>query len=65
MFITSLVDIQKVLANRTKKRTDLCIKLLKHFHKFLNVFDYTRVEKLPPLKGKGINYYIEIKKKND
>ena len=61
VFTASLADIQKALASRTKKRTDPCTKLLKHFYKFLDIFDCTRAEKLPLLRGKGINYYIEIK----
>src|SRR5271168_1756144 len=64
VFTASLADIQKALASRTKKRTDPCTKLPKHFHEFLDVFDRTRAEKLPPLRGKGIDHHIEIEKKD-
>jgi hypothetical protein len=64
VFAASLADIQKALASTTKKRTDPQTKLPKYFHEFLDVFDRTEAEKLPPLRGKGIDHYIEIERKD-
>jgi len=32
-----------------------------HYHNFLDVFDHTMTEKLPPLRGEEMNHYIELK----
>jgi hypothetical protein len=64
VFAASIADIQKALASTTKKRIDPRMKLPKHFYEFLDVFDCTEAEKLPPLQGKGIDYYIEIERKD-
>ena len=53
-----MADIEKALAIKTP--TDLYTKLPKYFHEFLDVFNRTDVEKLPPLRGKGIDYAIEL-----
>lgn len=36
--------------------------LLKHYYDFLNVFDYIITEKLPFLREKEMNHYIELEK---
>ena len=58
MFSATIANIEKALAIKTP--IDLHIKLLKYFHEFLDIFNRTNVEKLPPLRGKGINYAIEL-----
>jgi hypothetical protein len=62
VFVTSLVNINKALANKAK--TNLYTKLLKHFYKFLNVYSCTNVNKLLLIQRKGINYKIIFKKEN-
>ena len=58
MFSATIVNIEKALAIKTP--IDLHTKLPKHFYEFLDVFNRTDAEKLPPLRGKGINYAIEL-----
>ena len=53
-----MANIEKALAIKTP--IDSRIKLPKYFYEFLDVFNRTNVEKLPPLRGKGINYAIEL-----
>ncbi len=54
VFLISMTDIKKVLISQ--KKTDLRTILSDHYHKFLNVFDHTMTEKLPPLRGKGTDH---------
>ena len=58
VFLASLTNIDKALS--VKKITDPRTKLSSYFHEFLDVFDRTEAEKLPPLRGKGIDYSIEL-----
>jgi predicted aspartyl protease len=58
VFSATMADIEKALAVKTL--TDPRTKLPKHFHEFLDVFDRTDAEKLPPLRGKGIDHAIEL-----
>jgi len=54
MFLISMIDIEKVLTSQ--KKTDLRTILFDHYHEFLNVFDHTMTEKLPPLRKEDTNY---------
>ena len=47
VFVASLVDIKKALA--VKKVTDLALKLLVYFYKWLKVFKKIRIKALPPI----------------
>ena len=62
VFSASMADIQKALAVRSK--TDPRTKLPKHYHQFLTVFDTDEAEKLPPVRGPGVDHAIEIEKKD-
>ena len=62
VFAVSLADINKALALKVK--TDLCMKLLKHFYEFLDLYSCTNTNKLLLLQGKGVNYRITLKKKD-
>jgi hypothetical protein len=63
VFITSLANINKALANKAK--TNLYTKLLKHFYKFLDVYSCTNANKLLLMQRKGINYKIVFKEENN
>jgi len=54
VFLISMTDIEKALTSQ--KKTDLRTILSDHYHEFLNVFDHTMTEKLPPLRGKGTDH---------
>ena len=58
VFLASLTNIDKALS--VKKITDPRTKLPSHFHEFLDVFDRTEAEKLPPLRERGIDHSIEL-----
>ena len=58
VFTASMADIEKALT--VKKITDPRTKLPSHFHEFLDVFDRIEADKLPPRRGKGIDYGIEL-----
>ena len=60
VFAASLADIEKTL--RPKSITDPRTKLPKHYSEFLDVFDRTEADKLPPLRGPGIDHHIELQK---
>ena len=62
VFSASLADIEKALS--VKKLTDPRTKLPSHFHEFLDVFDRTEANKLPPLRGRGIDHSIELLQEN-
>jgi len=55
--------IEKALTSQ--KKTDLRTILSDHYHEFLDVFNHTMTEKLPPLRGKGIDHQIELKEVNE
>ena len=63
MFSATIADIEKALAIKTP--TDPRTKLPKHFHEFLDVFNRTDAEKLPPLRGKGIDHAIELEQQGN
>jgi len=58
VFLISMTDIEKALTSQ--KKTDLRTILSDHYHEFLNVFDCTMTEKLPLLKRKDTDYWIEL-----
>jgi hypothetical protein len=62
VFSVTMADINKALAVRSK--TDPRTKLPKHYHQFLAAFDPDEAGKLPPVRGPGIDYAIEVKKKD-
>src|ERR1700712_2552103 len=63
VFSASMADIEKALSKREKKATDPRTKLPEHYHEFLDVFDYKEAEKLPPLRGRGVDHAIELETK--
>ncbi len=63
VFSASMTDIEKALTSQ--KKTDSRTILLDHYHKFLNVFDRTMTEKLPPLRREGTDHQIELKGVNE
>lgn len=58
VFLASMADIEKAWSS--KKRSDPRTKLPGHYHDFLDVFDCTMAEKLPPLRGEGTDHRIEL-----
>jgi hypothetical protein len=58
VFSASLADIKKALSVR--RIADPRTKLPSHFHEFLDVFDRTEADKLPPQRGKGVDHEIEL-----
>ena len=58
IFAASMADINKAL--RPKVRTDPRNKLPIKYYEFLNIFDYKEAEKLPPLRGRGVDHAIEL-----
>jgi hypothetical protein len=62
VFVASLANINKTLANKAK--ANLYTKLLKHFYKFLNICSCTNANKLLLVQRKGINYKIILKEEN-
>jgi len=63
VFSVSMIDIEKVLTSQ--KKTDLRTILSDHYHEFLNVFNHTMTEKLPPLKEEDTDHQIELKEVNE
>jgi len=63
VFSASMINIEKALTSQ--KKTDLRTILSDHYHEFLNVFDHTMTEKLPPLRGEGTDHQIELKEVNE
>ncbi len=62
VFSASMIDIEKALTSQ--KKTDLRTILSDHYHEFLNVFDHTMTEKLPPLRKEGTDHQIKLKEVN-
>jgi len=63
VFLISMINIKKVLISQ--KKTDLRTILSDHYHEFLNVFDHTMTEKLPPLRGEDTDHQIKLKEMNE
>ena len=62
VFLISMINIKKALISQ--KKTDLRTILSDHYHEFLNVFDHTMTEKLPPLREEGTDHQIKLKEVN-
>jgi len=58
VFSVSMINIEKALTSQ--KKTDSRTILSDHYHEFLNVFDHTMTEKLPPLKEEDTDHWIEL-----
>jgi len=54
VFSASMINIEKALTSQ--KKTDLRTILSDYYHEFLNVFDHTMTEKLPPLREEGTDH---------
>ena len=65
VFSVSLRDIKKALAIKAKATTNPRTKLPQYYHRFLKVFERTEADKLPPLRGPGIDHKIELIKDKD
>jgi len=63
VFSASMTDIKKALTSR--KKTNLRTILSDHYHEFLNVFNHTMTEKLPPLREEGTDHQIKLKEMNE
>jgi len=63
VFSVSMTDIEKALISQ--KKTDLRTILSDHYHEFLNVFDHTMTEKLPPLREEDTDHQIELEEMNE
>jgi hypothetical protein len=63
VFAASMADIKKAL--QVKVYMDPRKKLPAHYHDPLSTFDRQEAETLPPLRGLGIDYAIELKKGPD
>ncbi len=63
VFSASMTDIEKALTSQ--KKTDLRTILSDHYHEFLDVFDHTMTEKLPPLRREDTDHQIELKEVNE
>lgn len=59
VFAASIADIEKAL--RPKSITDPRTKMPKHFSEYLDVADRTEANKLPPLRGPGVDHRIELR----
>jgi len=63
VFLTSMTDIKKALTSQ--KKTDSRTILSDHYHEFLDVFNYTMAEKLPPLRKEDTDHQIELEGVNE
>jgi len=63
VILISMTDIEKALTSQ--KKTDLRTILSDHYHEFLDVFNYTMTEKLPPLREEDTDHQIELKEVNE
>ena len=58
IFFVNIINIKKTL--RVKLKTDLWLKLLAHYFKFLNVFDQAEVSKLSFIQSSNKNHKIKL-----
>ncbi len=58
-----MTNIEKALTSQ--KKTDSRTILFNCYHEFLNVFDCTMTEKLPPLRREGTDHQIKLKEVNE
>jgi len=63
VFSTSMINIKKALTSQ--KKTDLRTILSDHYHEFLDVFNHTMTEKLPPLRREDTDHQIELEGVNE
>jgi len=63
VFSVSMINIEKVLTSQ--KKTDSRTILSDHYHEFLNVFNCTMTEKLPPLRREDTDHQIKLKEMNE
>jgi len=63
VFSVSMADIEKALTSQ--KKTDSRTILSGHYHEFLNVFNRTMTEKLPPLREEDTDHQIELEEVNE
>jgi len=63
VFSASMTDIEKALTSQ--KKTDQRTILSDHYHEFLNVFDHTMTEKLPPLRKEDTDHQIKLEEVNE
>ena len=63
VFAASIADINKAL--RVKSYTNPADKLPPYLHEFLDVFSRDASDKLPPLRGCGIDHEVELVKGTD
>jgi len=63
VFSASMTDIKKALTSQ--KKTDLRTILSDHYHEFLDVFNHTMTEKLPPLREEDTDHQIELEGVNE
>ena len=62
VFLASIADINKVLAVKSKR--DPKAMLPKQYYEFIDLFDPSKADKLPPLRGNRVDYKIELEKKD-
>ncbi len=63
MFSASMTDIEKALTSQ--KKTDSRTILSDHYHEFLDVFNRTMTEKLPPLREEDTDHQIKLEEVNE
>jgi len=63
VFSVSMINIKKVLTSQ--KKTDLRTILFDHYYEFLNVFNCTMTEKLPPLRKECTDHQIKLEGVNE
>ncbi len=63
VFSVSMTNSEKVLTSQ--KKTDSRTILSDHYHEFLNVFNHTMTEKLPPLRREDTDHQIELEEMNE
>lgn len=62
VFAASIADINKALA--PKKVVDIKSLLPKHYQSYYNLFNPKEAEKLPPLRGPGVDHKIDLELKD-
>ena len=62
VFAASMADITKALA--VKQKVDPRTRLPKQYWEFLDLFDSKESDKLPPIRGQGIDHKIELIEEN-
>ncbi len=63
VFSASMTNIEKALTSQ--KKINLRTILSDYYHEFLDVFNHTMTEKLPPLRGEGTDHQIELEEVNE